>query len=366
MCGTSTQGCRLPSGSPDPWSDEQLLQTAALYGGVGDDANQPDPVRFLRGVARLVKKRLRVPEPPAQAPAVFLLCPTEPQTVDKTVLDFHPMLDNGLTPVEGRLWLVGPVVVSGKSMPLGILEDNELFEMVVSKLEQGGVPAVIYDPRTDPAQIRYYRTGLENADTCDILDVPMNMVGIQRVLDLVNRVYDTKLVTPNAQSHVARLWEDARHYWVSKDAELKIQMYLETAFCVTFPTCTVRCEQPQVTGRLDIEIEESDSDRPGYVIRHALLELKVLRSFGSTGIAVSEQDVRTWIDEGIDQAYSYREERRTLQSALCCFDMRQSHTDIPSFDEVAEKATRLSVTIRIWPLFASAKAYRTFLSSQLN
>ncbi len=366
MCGTSTRGCRLPSLLPDPWSDEQLLHTVGNYGGVGDDSDQPDTVRFLRGVARLVKKRLRGVREPAQAPAVFLLCPTEPQTVDNDVLEFHPMLDEGLIPVEGRLWLVSPVVVSGKCMPLDALEDNEMFEVVVRQLKQGDVPAVIYDPRTNPAQIRYYRAGLQEADTCDVLNMAAEFVDLQRVLAAVDRVYETMLITPDAQSQVGKLWQNARRYWPVEKAELTIQMYLETALCVAFPTCTIRREQSQVTGRLDIEIEESDSERPGYAIRHALLELKVLRSFGSTGVAVSEVQVRKWIDEGIDQAYTYREERGTLQSALFCFDMRKSQTTVSRFKELTDKATRLKVPIHVWGLFPSAKAYRAFRASRLN
>ena len=352
------QGCRLPSVLPDPWSDERLLQTVAGYGGVGDDTNQSDTVRFLRGVARLVKKRLRTITEPAQTPAVFLLCPTEPLTIDPEILESHPMLDNGLTPVEGRLWLVSPVVTWGKCIPLDVLNDSGLFEIVVSKLEQGGVPAVIYDPRPHPAQIRYYHEGMQDPNKCTVLEVPTAAVDLQQVLAVVDRVYETTLITPNAQNQVAKLWEDADHHLPVKNAELTIQMYLETAFNVAFPTCTIRSEQPQVTGRLDIEIEESDSERPGYFIRHALLELKVLRSFGSTGARVTNTQIRAWIDEGVDQAFSYGDERGTLQSALCCFDMRRSHTDIACFKEIIEKAKSLSVIIRVWDLFASAKAYR--------
>ena len=71
----------------------------------------------------------------------------------------------------------------------------------------------------------------------------------------------------------------------------------------------------------------------------------------------------TWIDEGVDQAYAYREERGTLQSALCCFDMRHSHADVSGFEEIAEKASRLGVTIRRWYLFASAEGLQDHFSA---
>jgi hypothetical protein len=358
------QGCRLPNESADPWSDEHLLQTARDYGGAGADADQPEWVRFLRGVARLVKKRRQREAKVAARPAVFLLCPADPETVDREILESYPMLDNGLTPVEGRLWLVGPVVLSGRCMALDPLEDSALFEFVVNSLKQGDAPAIIYDPRANPTQIRYYPTGLQNADVCDVIDVLVALVDLERVLEVVGRVYEKQLVTPDAQNQVAKLWKDSRRYWVACKAELTIQLYLETALFAAFPTCVVRREQSQVTGRLDLEIEGPDYARPGHVIRYALLELKVIRSFNSTGAPVTEAQMRTWIDEGVDQAYSYRIERGSLTSALCCFDMRRSHTDVLAFEEVAEKAARLDVTIRRWCLFASAKAFRSFLSSQ--
>ena len=356
----------MPSASPDPWSDQQLLQTATNYAGAGADADQPPTVRFLRGVANLVRKRLRRGTEDVVAPAVFLLCPADPQTIDREVLKPEKMLDNGLTPVEGKLWLVGPVVLSGRWMPLGTFEGNALFELVISGLKQGDVPAVIYDPRDDPNQIRYYPTGLQDADVCEIIDIPTVSMDIQRILAVVDRVCKKQLITPDAQSQVGKLWEKPRRHWVAEKAELTIQLYLVTALFAALPTCVVRSEQAQATGRLDIEIEESDYARPGHVIRHAVLELKVLRSFGSTGIPVTSTEVQGWIDKGVDQAYSYREERRALQSALCCFDMRKSHADVSGFAEVAEKANRLAVTIRRWCLFASAEAYRAFLSAQVN
>ena len=239
------------------------------------------------------------------APAVFLLCPADPQTIDREVLKPEKMLDNGLTPVEGKLWFVGPVVLSGRWMPLETFEGNALFELVISGLKQGDVPAVIYDPRDDPNQIRYYPTGLQDADVCEIIDIPTVSMDIQRILAVVDRVCKKQLITPDAQSQVGKLLGKATSSLGRGKSRLSIQLYLVTALFAAFPTCIVRSEQAQATGRLDIEIEESDYARPGHVIRHAVLELKVLRSFGSTGIPVTSTEVHGWIDKGVDQAYSY-------------------------------------------------------------
>jgi hypothetical protein len=251
-------------------------------------------------------------------------------------------------------------------MPLDTREDSALFEFVVKDLRQGDVPAVIYDPRADPMQIRYYPTGLQNADICDIIDISMTSpIGIRYILDVVDRVCEKQLATPDGQSQTGKLWEDPSRHWVARNAEHIIQMYLVTALFAAFPSCVVRSEQSQVTGRLDIEIEEPDPSRPAHVIRHAILELKVLRSFGSTGRVVTVTEVQEWVSKGIDQAYSYRIDRRSLQSSLCCFDMRKSHADISAFDEVADKANRLDVAVRRWCLYASAEEYRAFLA-QVN
>jgi hypothetical protein len=277
------------------------------------------------------------------------------------------MLDNGRTPVEGKLWLVSAVVVAGNCMPLNTDEDDAMFELVISGLDRGAVPAVIYDPRVDPAQLRYYPAGLQEAENYTLVDIPMERVGIKQILEVADIVVTKLLITPIAQSQDAKLWEDASHYWVKSNAERTIQTYLKAGFCTAFPTLTIRDEQTQATGRLDIEIEEQDSARPGHVIRHAVLELKVLRSYGSTGISVSDSEIRTWITDGVDQAFAYREERQALQSALCCFDMRSSRAD-SCFEEVDDKARELEVTIRRWRLYASAREYRAALVevAQLN
>ena len=278
------------------------------------------------------------------------------------MLTEHPMLDNGLTPVAGKLWLVGPVVGSGKSMALETLEDSALFELVVSALGQGNVPAVIYDPRPNPAQIRYYPAGLKDVDNRKIFDIPTTeRLDLQRILEVLNHTCERQLATPDAQSETGKLWADTDHHWVAAKAELIVQMYLVSALNGAFPTCIIRAEQSQVSGRLDIVVEEPDY--AGNYVSHAVLELKVLRSFGSTGRRYTDNDMRAWIAKGVEQAYNYRIERGTLQSALCCFDMRTAHSGIPGFNEIAEEAGTLHVIIRWWRLFASSEAYRSHFAA---
>jgi len=236
--------------------------------------------------------------------------------------------------------------------------DDLLFKFVTSDLDLGAIPAVLFEPRTDEPEIRYYHGGMSELDECTVIPVGRGTVTLDDVFAVINRVHETKLITPDAQSGAASLWQDADKHWPVKLAEVTVQMYLDTALNVAFPWCRIAGEQPGISGRTDIEIEEVDHVA-GNTIRHALLELKVLRNFGSTGRTKSEAENLRWIDEGVEQAYSYAIERGTVTKALCCFDMRKMVTGSGVFAHVEDKAAQFDVALRSWHLFGSAKEFRS-------
>ncbi len=297
------------------------------------------------------------------SPAVFLLLPQTPTNLTSSVTR-HPMLDNGLTAVEGRLWFVGPLVNHGSSVSIESLSDADLFDDVTDTLGLGDVPAVILDPRLSTPALRHYPAGLDRLEDCSVLPAGGGMM-LDAVFTWIDRVHETKLVTPDAQSSPGRLWEDAAKHWPVKLAEVTVQMYIVTALNIAFPWCRIIDEQPGISGRTDVEIEEIDYTS-GQVIRHALIELKVLRDFGSTGISKSHAENLVWIEEGVEQAAAYAQERGTREYGLCCFDMRVAYTGQECFRHVIKKALALNVVLRSWHLFASAKEYRSFRSSQVE
>ena len=140
-------------------------------------------------------------------------------------------------------------------------------------------------------------------------------------------------------------------------------MYVRSGLTTAFPSCTIRAEQTQASGRLDLEVEERDWTDASTIVRHAILELKVLKSFTSGGVPIGDADVGTRIVEGIKQAASYRIERDARHSALCCFDMRKTFTAEECFTKVMSRAKRLRVKLCVWHLFSSAKAYRDALTA---
>ncbi len=259
-------------------------------------------------------------------PAVFLLEPNAPAHSTEAPPKRVPMLDNGLTSVTGRLWFVTPVVVTGKYIELDETDDDALFAIVTDALALGHVPAILFDPRTTIPTVRFYSNVLSDPETCDSIAISDTEVTLQKIYEAIDKVYMHCLVTPEAQARVGKLWEDESKWWPSSKAEDLVQLYLRAGLTTAFPTCTVRHEQTAVPGRLDLEIEQSDPLDRGRIMRHAVLELKVLRSFRSSGTPVPKSETLDWVASGVRQAASYRDERGALAAALCCFDMRKEHT----------------------------------------
>lgn len=345
------------------WATDDLAATARANVGVGADADLPQEVRFVAGVAKLLRRRLAkegANADPAR-PAIFLLEPT-PRTNNLDAKPKRvPMLDNGLTPIAGRLWFVSPVVVAGNYIDLDKDDDDELFGIVTDILQLGDVPAIVFDPRTKPATVRFYPAGLSNVENYNPVGLSVE-VTLQRIYEAIDHVYKNCLITPEAQARAGKLWVNGEKCWPSPTAEDCIQLYLRAGLTTAFPNCTIRHEQTVAAGRYDLEVEESDPLDRGNVRHHAVLELKVLRSFRSTGTPVPPQETLDWIRLGVQQAASYRDDIGAAAAALCCFDMRRQHTGDQCFEHVKDFAAKIRVELRLWFLFGSSEQYRDFIT----
>src|SRR5258706_10810364 len=77
------------------WSDEELRATAIRNFGLGSESDLEDPLRFLLGVARAVRRRQQeVGVRHEDTPAVFFLQPYGPEALDRERLNMKPRLDN--------------------------------------------------------------------------------------------------------------------------------------------------------------------------------------------------------------------------------------------------------------------------------
>ena len=341
-----------------PWKDDDLRATAASNGGMGADSDLPEEARFVGAVAKLVRRRLMAPRMKTEpsAPAVFLLSPEGP---DGVVTKRVPMLASGRDQITGRVWFVSAVAASGRWVPVEAGEDDDaLFRFVVDELRLGEIPAVVFDPQSVSPEIRFYPRGMAFLDEVDVRALELSGLSLEYVLGLVDSIYKRNLITPDAQPEAGKTWANARKWWPHSNAERVVQMYLHVGLATALPTCTVRPEQTGRAGRLDLEIEESDPGDPTKFVRHAILELKVLRTYRASGTPVPQSETDDWVRDGIAQAAAYRVERGARASALCCFDMRKNDTGDTCFAQVRELASELAVELRIWYLFASSALYR--------
>jgi hypothetical protein len=343
-----------PGGAIPGWDDGSLLDTGQRFRGDGADAGLPEVVRFRTNVARLIRRRMAYVSTTGD-PSIFFLLPGGPAEAPSAVS--VPMLNNGITAVEGRLWFVGPVAAGGLGLPVDEWDDQAIFGRAMA-MGAGEAPAILYETRTEPPEARYFPNGVANQDSYELLRLDSANVTLNEILEVVNRMYERSLRTPDAQHSEAQLWEDKRRWWPYEHAEARIALTLREGLTGAFPTCTVRDEQPQPSGRLDLELFEPLPHDPSQVIYHAILELKVLRSFRSSGTTVAPSVTVSSVAEGVRQAASYRNDRSARASALCCFDMRTTFSGDACFDAVRKLASRHRVTLRVWHIFASSRAWR--------
>lgn len=346
-----------------PWMGANLAATARVDVGIGADEGLPREVRFRSNVAKLVRRRLATDKvkPDPKRIAIFLLQPSPPSAADNMKPKRVPMLDNGQEPLTARIWFVGANPASGHFVKYKAMDDDTLFTMITGSLDQPDTPAIIFDPRLPEATIRYYPDGLHDPTICELVPLSTVNVTFDEVVKAVESTYKEKMITPDAQPKAGKLWKDNKKWWPRKDAEDRVQMYLEIGLNSAFPTCTIRPEQPLPEGRLDIEIIENDALDRSIIKQHGILELKVLRSFGENGGEgnYTARKTKDWVESGVKQAASYRDSKGAAWGALLCFDMRVSDSgESKCFLHVKNLSTDLSVRLKRWYLYSTSSCLR--------
>ena len=337
------------------WADEDFEGTVLEHSGVGSDVDMPDEVRFVAGVVKLLQRRIAEIEAEAQSDdtdiAIFVLKPKPPDSVAGA--ESQPMVGNGLTKLIGRLWFTAAPVASAHYVDLPEdTNDSGRISYVADVLHLGSLPTLIFDPRTQLPELRWYPEGLNDLNNVEVKHLHGDVSPVE-VFATIDRLYYQCFVTPGTMAPGGNLWRDSAQSQVRQNAEALVQAQIKAGLATRFPFCTIRHEQPQPSGRTDLEIEQPDPRRRGSVTRFGILELKVLRSFGSTGIAVSATQNQEWIRGGVQQAAAYRNEKHAKWSALCCFDMRTVNPgDYECFAHIRDNATAFDVqALAVVPVF---------------
>lgn len=341
--------------SSEGFEDAELLGTLSSFPFAGADSELSDDERFARGVAQVVRAWLRSHPTAVGSHSVFLLHATLPEDMDETESERFYALDDGESDVTTGIWFVGPPVITGTKV-----DAPESFDAMFPAVVEAGLgdcAAVTYRHTASGPVLRFYPRGLAEAEHVVSMTLSNTAVDLGKILEIVGIVHRSTLVTPSGHQGGAKLWQNRTKYHPVRHVEVEIQAYLRTGLSVGLPLCRINPEQNLVAGRLDLEIEELDPETRK-VSRHAVLELKVLRTYGSTGSTTSGTQTEKWISDGVEQAYAYREERAARESALCCFDMRKDPTDDACLKKVEKKAHDLKVVVASWPLYPDTKLYR--------
>lgn len=342
------------------FGDAELRETADANLGVGVGAELPPVGRFLLGVTRLLRQRLLTDAEGESVPAVFFFLADHSQPED--AVDFEPMLHHGITEVGSRLWFVGEVATNARGVPCRPWIDAEAFNMA-TRLGVHRWAAVAFDPRPNPAMVTFYPKGISDGNSARTVPLDVANLRLEDIFEAIDHAHEHFLATPRAQRNGGiKVWEDAKQFRPVEQAEKQIQKIVHIGLQMAFPTCDVRPEQEGTTGRPDLEIHVPTGSPRGPKAARAMLELKVIRSYRSTGDSVSPKEVEEQVEEGVVQAASYRDEHAFPAAALCCFDMRKKPTGDACFSKVRILAQARSVECRQWPIFNNAKAYRKHLN----
>ena len=150
-----------------------------------------------------------------------------------------------------------------------------------------------------------------------------------------------------------------------EEAERTVQQFLRVGLAARFHWCTICAEQPGKLGRTDLEVIDNRTREVGSVTHHALVELKVLRSFSHSGSPYQAAVTEEAVSKGVNQAHSYGKENNTLLRMLCCFDMRLNDVGCTTtFAHVQTEAATLCVSLKRWYLYRSSELMRDALAQR--
>ena len=230
----------------------------------------------------------------------------------------------------------------------------------------GRYQALLFDPTIEQPQFRYYPNGLADADTCDVRHVENRSVTLSAIFDDIDRVHDRFLRTGAASSRSVKLWQNKAKHRPKREIEDLVQFHLRLGLTIAFPLCIVREELNSPAGRCDLKIEDREPEpSTGGIVPHAILELKIVKSYGSKGNSYSALQNSRWIASGVTQAESYRIEWSARAAALCCFDMRvKPEGDAMFTDSTREDARQRGVELRAWSLYPTPERERAASRAQ--
>lgn len=340
------------------WAVDEAKLKAVWLTGKGSDTDLPESLRFLIAVRRMVLARERVPDVEFDRPAAMVLVPPTFYEAPPPGLVRQPFLNAGNYPLTGQVHYLG-VAATGQSRDY-IGDDGALVDALVAD-HASAFPTVIYLPKAGGhSKLSWYPQGVAMYENVQVYPVAADAPTPELIKQVIDGVYEGELKTPDQVPARFSPWQDPAKGWASRNAEECVQHAVRLGLYGRFsPHCRIKAEQPDKDGRTDIEIVGDFGVAPGTQINYAVLEMKVLREYGSTGNPYSSAQIAEHIRGGLEQASTYGNDRHFKERLLCCFDMRPTNAGATTvFAAIHDDAAKLSVHLCLWHLYRSSAHYR--------
>ncbi|MBK7615626.1 MAG: hypothetical protein IPJ08_14555 [Burkholderiales bacterium] len=338
------------------WEGDRQQLAVAQRSDHGDVDDLPDDLRFQVHVSRMIRKRENQPGAETSGAAAFVLVSSDEQDKLRVGRVFDRLVHTGTRRLASRVHFVTAQATSS-ALEEHVDDDNDLFGRVAT-LGYDGRPTLLYVPSHGESSLSFYPKGMGTDDGLREVILKFGQVTEAEVHETLQAIYRSELCTPDNMGPT-KLWKDAAKGFPVEEAERTVQQMIRHALVGRFLWCTIRQEQPGKSGRTDLEIVDDRTGKQGTIYHHALLELKVLRSFGSTGNAYNSTTIQDAIVEGVNQAHSYGTANNSLLRMLCCYDMRSDDVgDDVTFFHIKDRATTLAIRLKRWYLYRSSQDYR--------
>ncbi|WP_168879728.1 hypothetical protein [Rhizobium sp. P28RR-XV] len=338
-------------------------EIAELYEakGIPSDAGAGRVIRFLRKLADLIAKRWASGE--SSDGAVFLLAEKVSDAMKEREGVSKPALVNGNDPITGHVWMVNGQLANAHSLRLEWETGGSLSMVVDAGL--GDLPAVTIDlrDRSRPPQVLFFPNGCGDLDsmlTLFVGDHPIDKTTMKGTLD---DFYQNTLRTPMtvlAGHSPDRVWKESGKGVPQSRPEESIEGMLLRHLKAVFPDHDPRAQGMTEDGYTDITVHYADRTVQGHPARRCdwVLELKALAD-RTTNDTPSSTNVDEAVTKGLRQTIAYSTAEKSLERALCVYDLRDVANDDEScFDHVRDDATDNDVHLWRWRLMRSAEEGR--------
>ncbi|WP_414486539.1 hypothetical protein [Stenotrophomonas maltophilia] len=341
------------------WSEDSLAGTVRAYNGSGYNQELPPFTQFCHEASKIIRRRrATVGNPLGNGPVIFILEGVIPESQCDT--EIRHLFNLGEESIEGRLWTGASrlAMATGVRLPEGSAADR--IKYVIETLGMGNLPAIYYDACTEEHIMRTFPAGLADHENYRDLSLKTSDFSLEHLRLMLEGAHAKLLFSPTASNLARKLWKDPEKTIPIQHAEKGVQDILHVALTARlgFGSIAVRQEGTSELGRYDFHLEEQDPVDPSVWTHHAIVELKVLKSFTSSGNPVAAADNMEAVSKGLKQAAGYRSDHACRFAALSCYDMRKQPDPEAAIAHEVHNAIAWDVGLWAWPLFPTAERAR--------